>query len=278
MFRIGDFSKLSRVSSKALRYYDEIGLFRPIHVDAATGYRYYSLSQLPRLYRLLVLRDLGFPLEQMRPLLDGDLATEELRGMLRLRQAEQQQHVAEEQARLRRVEALIKQIDEEGDTMQHYAVVLKPLPPLTVASARDIAATIADLPAKCQALTGEAFQLMARLGGTPAGPCFAIYHNAEWTGQDIDVEVAVPIMLQNAAVGVAPGDGRAIVKGLPGAPLAASTVHDKGFETIGDAYTAIGRWIEANGYRVGGPAREIYLTMPGQGVPVVEIQFPVERS
>ena len=77
MIRIGDFSKLSRVSVKTLRFYDEMGLLKPVEVDRFTGYRYYEFDQLPRLYRILALKDLGFSLEeigrrQMPPALGPD--------------------------------------------------------------------------------------------------------------------------------------------------------------------------------------------------------------
>ena len=65
MFKIGEFSKLSRVSVKALRHYDDMGLLRPAQVDRFTSYRYYALEQLPRLHRILGLKELGFSLEQI---------------------------------------------------------------------------------------------------------------------------------------------------------------------------------------------------------------------
>src|SRR5574339_582645 len=65
MIRIGDFSKLSRVSVKTLRYYDETGLLKPVHVDPFTGYRLYEYSQLSTLHRILALKDLGFSLEEI---------------------------------------------------------------------------------------------------------------------------------------------------------------------------------------------------------------------
>ena len=76
MIRIGDFSKLSRVSIKTLRYYDEMGLLKPIEVDRFTGYRYYEFDQLPRLYRILALKDLGFSLEEIGRLLKSGLSAE----------------------------------------------------------------------------------------------------------------------------------------------------------------------------------------------------------
>ena len=97
MIKIGDFSKLSLVSIKTLRYYDEMGLLKPVHVDQFTGYRYYSASQLPRLHRILALKDLGFSLEQIARVLNEGVSLEQLRGMLRLRQVELQQRISEEQ-------------------------------------------------------------------------------------------------------------------------------------------------------------------------------------
>ena len=93
MIRIGDFSKLSRVSIKTLRFYDGMGLLKPIEVDRFTGYRYYEFDQLATLYRILALKDLGFSLEEIGRLLDGDLSTEQMRGMLKLRKAEIRQRV-----------------------------------------------------------------------------------------------------------------------------------------------------------------------------------------
>src|SRR2546427_5071593 len=93
MIRIGDFSKLSQVSIKTLRYYDEVGLLKPINVDRFTSYRYYAVSQLPRLNRILALKDLGLSLEQIAQVLDEGVSPEQLRGMLRLKRAELQQHI-----------------------------------------------------------------------------------------------------------------------------------------------------------------------------------------
>ncbi|MEZ4669878.1 MAG: MerR family transcriptional regulator [Anaerolineae bacterium] len=73
MFKIGEFSRLTRVSLKTLHHYDEIGLFKPAHVDPFTSYRYYTFDQLPHLNRILALKGLGFTLEQIRQLVSGDV-------------------------------------------------------------------------------------------------------------------------------------------------------------------------------------------------------------
>src|SRR5512136_1663207 len=137
MLKIGDLSKLSRVSVKTLRYYDEVGLLRPAQVDRFTGYRYYSFDQLPRLNRILALRDLGVSLEQIAQLLSEDLPAAQLRGMLRLRRAELSQHVQDEMDQLARVEARLTQIEQEGK-MPSYDVVIKKVEPQLVAGVRDV--------------------------------------------------------------------------------------------------------------------------------------------
>src|SRR5204863_572282 len=116
MLSIGEFARLAQVSPRMLRHYDDVGLLRPQRVDAATGYRSYGVAQLVQVHKLLALRDLGFSLEQIGPLLREDPPVDQLRGMLRLRHAQIGQTVAEEQASLRRVEAHLRAL--EGD---HHA-------------------------------------------------------------------------------------------------------------------------------------------------------------
>ena len=87
MLNIGEFARLGQVSPRMLRHYDKLGLLEPSRVDPQTGYRFYEVDQLRRLHRMLALRDLGFSLEQLRPLLDDEPSIDELRGMLRLRLA-----------------------------------------------------------------------------------------------------------------------------------------------------------------------------------------------
>ena len=78
MFRIGDFSRIARVSARLLRFYDELGLFVPAHADEQTGYRYYAIEQLAELNRILVLKELGFNLDQVRDILRSKVDPSEL--------------------------------------------------------------------------------------------------------------------------------------------------------------------------------------------------------
>ena len=273
MIRIGDFSKLSRVSIKALRLYDELGLLKPLQVDRFTGYRYYDFHQLPRLYRILALKDLGFSLEEVGRLLEDKLSNEQMRGMLRLRQAEARQRVAEESARLERVERWLSQVEQE-ENMSNYDVVLKRVEPLGVAAVRGVVPTPPDQGALWAELMDELGRQQARM----IGPPISVYHDPEYKERDWDIEVCMPL-----AGEIAP-TGQVAATTLPGIATAACVVHSGPFTTISEAYDALARWIGENGYRISGPARELNLRVAeptnNQNDPntVTEIQFPVSRE
>jgi DNA-binding transcriptional MerR regulator len=272
MIRIGDFSKLSRVSVKTLRFYDEMGLLKPVEVDRFTGYRYYEFDQLPRLYRILALKDLGFSLEEIGRLLEGELSTEQMRGMLKLRQAEIRQRMEEESERLERVELWLRQIEQE-DSMSTYDVVIKKIEPLKVASVRGVVPT----PPDQRSLWDELLDYLNQKGVRMIGPPMAIYHDKEFKERDWDIEVVMPL---NEKI---PSGQHVNVYELPGAEKMACVVHSGPFATIGEAYDALAKWIDQNGYQIVGPGRELNLRLPeklgDQHDPntVNEIQFPVEK-
>src|SRR5688572_12858988 len=114
MFRIGDFSRIARVSARLLRFYDEIGLFSPTYTDAQTGYRFYTASQLASLNRILVLKELGFHLDQVRDIVGSDITAEQLRNMLVLRKNDVAQALDAEAQRLRHIETRIVQLETDG--------------------------------------------------------------------------------------------------------------------------------------------------------------------
>src|SRR5512142_1197508 len=110
-------------------------LLKPVRVDDFTGYRYYSADQLPRLNRILALKDLGFSLEQIQLMLADGLSLEQLRNMFTLQRAEVEKRLTEERERLIRIEARLRQIELE-DKMPNYDVVVKTVPAMMVASCR----------------------------------------------------------------------------------------------------------------------------------------------
>jgi DNA-binding transcriptional MerR regulator len=268
MLKIGDFSKLSQVSVQTLRHYDDLGLLKPIDVDRFTGYRYYTFQQLHRLNRILALKDLGLSLEEIARLLQEDLPASQLRGMLRMKQAAIEQRVSEEQERLVRVEARLRQIETE-DTMPNVDVLIKKLEPQRVASIRAI------LPAYNHVgmLYGELFGYLAQHNAS--GIAGATFHDEGYKEKDVDTEALVYLKSP------VPSSGRIKVYDLP-AVTVASAIHNGSYATLSNTYQGLEAWMSANGYHSVGPNRELYLysTQPirqDDETYVTEIQLPVEK-
>jgi len=103
MLRIGDFSKIGRVSIRMLRHYDQIGLLKPACVDSVSGYRSYSVDQLHRLNRIIFLKDIGFSLNEINELIDSNISVNEMKAMLRKRQKNLENEIAIAQLNLNTV-------------------------------------------------------------------------------------------------------------------------------------------------------------------------------
>jgi DNA-binding transcriptional MerR regulator len=271
VFGIGDFARHGRVSIRMLRHYDAIGLLRPAEVDPVTGYRSYEAGQLSRLNRIVALKDLGFTLQQVQTLLDDEVDVEQLRGMLRLRQAELQAQVDVDTARLTQVAARLRTIETEG-SMISDEVVVKQTPPVRVAELTAVAAGYGPehIGPAIQPLYPELMARLERAGVPIVGPPTAYYEDAE--DGAITVHATTPVAVE-------PDDKYdfAIVD-LPAVEQAATILHHGDMANVVPTGQALARWIDANGYRSVGYGREVYLDCPPDLEKwVTELQVPVER-
>lgn len=182
-FKIGEFSKLNRISVKTLRHYDEIGLLRPNEVDEWTGYRYYDVSQFVRLSIILKLKQLRFSLDEIKNMFDDGLelpTAEMIRAKIDECRAEQDR-LARQYAELIGLENDI----HGGKTMEE--IFMKTLPAVTVASYRKKIRSYDELFTLCPNVIGKE---MKRLGCT----CnsieygFTMEHDPEYRSEDIDIE------------------------------------------------------------------------------------------
>jgi DNA-binding transcriptional MerR regulator len=276
MLKISDFSKLSLVSVKALRYYDERGLLKPARVDPSTGYRFYSASQLTRLNRILAMKDMGLDLSQIALLLDQEPTPDQIRGMLWLKQVELHQQLEEGQARLARIEAWLQAFEQEA-TMPAYDVVIKSVVALRVAQARVVAPKMEqpELGITLGRLFAEVMGSITQQGATIVGPGITLYYDLEYREREISVGACL------AFEGSLFESEQVKVVELPAVETMASVIHHGSFSTMHQAYNAILPWIEANGYHISGPNRELNLEFESGGDEstfVTEIQFPVEKQ
>jgi DNA-binding transcriptional MerR regulator len=262
MIKIGDFAHLSQVSVVTLRYYDEMDLLKPVKVDDFTGYRYYSAEQLSRLNRILALKDLGFSLEQIKLMFADGLSIEQLRSMFTLQRREVKKRLAEEQERLLRIEARLRQIELE-DKMPNYDVVIKTVPAMLIASRRVTIPTNDQVPNYLGTAYMETYDYIRKQGAKDVGPCFALWHSPADVYENEDAEAVMPIDKS------LPGTEHIKVYELPSTQVAA-VVHQGNFEDSTQG---------ANGYQITGPYREIYIKheKANLAATTTEIQFPVEK-
>jgi effector-binding domain-containing protein len=274
MFKIGDFSKLSRVSVRALRLYDQMGLLKPIHVDQCTGYRHYSAAQLSRLNRIVAFKDLGFSLEQIGQQLNDGVSSDQMRGMLRLKQAEVQQAIEVEQTRLRLIEARLQQIERESSGEgTHYDIVLKQVEAQTVAAIRDVLPTCTQI----KYLYHELDEYIQSQQIEMVGLSQTLWHDADYRIDNVDAEVVIPVNQLFTS------NGRVQSYQLPEVKQMACVIHHGSHETLVQAYNALLQWIETNYFQIIGSNREIYwqprimdsnfTNTPDDSI--VEMQFPV---
>jgi len=271
MFSIGEFARHGQVSVRMLRHYDAIGLLRPERVDDWTGYRWYTADQLPRLNRIVTLKDLGFRLEQVRTMLDDKVSVSELRSMLTLRRAELETEIDQRRAGLAQIEARLQIIEREG-AMPTDEVLIKQVPAVRVAELTAVADSFE--PEAIGPVIGPLFdQLIAQLeqaGIKPIGPSIAYYEDAPSGG--IACHAAFPV-----ADDVTRGGDLAIVD-LPGIEQAATLVHRGPMDGVMPTSQALAQWMDAHGYKSAGYSRELYLNY-GMGDPDTwrtELQEPVK--
>ncbi|MFE2168441.1 MerR family transcriptional regulator [Streptomyces sp. NPDC059447] len=272
MFSIGDFAKHGRVSVRMLRHYDALGLLRPARVDPFTGYRFYEAGQLARLNRVIALKELGFSLDQVGSILDERVDPQELRGMLRLRQAELESAMAAAAARLVQVEARLRTIESEG-SMSADDIVVKSLPPVRLAELTGIAGSYEpqDISPVIGPLYEELCRSMERAGVAPTGPGIAYYEDAP--DGAIRVHAALPVA---ASVDAGQLGGEVRIVTLPGVERAATVVHRGSMDGVLPTAQALARWIDAHGHRSTGYARELTLACPEDREQwVTELQEPL---
>jgi DNA-binding transcriptional MerR regulator len=272
VFSTGAFARLAQVSVRTLHHYDEIGLLAPAEVDERTGYRWYSADQLARVHRILALRDLGFSLNEIQPIADEQVSLEELRGMLRLRRAEASGRMAAEAERLARVEARLRQIEDEQSPGQ-YDIVVKSFEPRRLAALRENSPAFGSetLGPIFGRLYGDLHARIVRVGVAVTGPPVALYYDSDDADAPIEVVAALPIGNQDVS------DADVDLIDLPAVPRGVATIHPGSMNRVERGYEALLRWTEETGERVDGYSREVYLDSDGEPETwVTELQFVLE--
>jgi DNA-binding transcriptional MerR regulator len=254
-YRIGEFSDLSGVSAKTLRFYDQIGLFRPASVDPRTGYRHYRTQQLEELASILALKSLGVTLADVRSLIGQARSARDRRSLLTDLKRTIEQSIQTAAQSLEYINAALAELDA---STRPVPVIVKRRPAIPIASVRAKVESYTDIlqfeqellkalpPQSLGDLRGVLWHRCADSGSLEGEPFVALKHKV-------------------------PPQSFYDVKQLPAATVACaySGLDDDSAE---QAYLAIRKWMNIRGYQLAGPKRELYLDQ------MLEIQFPLKSA
>jgi len=271
---IGEFSKICGVSTKTLRYYDEIGLIHPEEINEETGYRYYSIKQLKKMLFINRLKSYQLTLEDIKSLvvMEEHQQEETLYGVLIQKKRELQK-------RIKAYDYSVKQINHdllhiaEGVSIMSYLddipIKLVETKQMTVLTNR-------------QLLTGEDYKVgyshffrvlyekVAKEQYTLLGKPMTIYHSAEYDPTGNDTEFAIPIMESAKGTRVFPGG------------LCAKSVLRGAYRELSSVYANLIEWVKKEGYELVDSPYEIYLTDPKQEQQteewLTEVYFPIKKK
>lgn len=272
MLKIGDFSKLSRISIRMLRHYDEIGLLVPKDTDHFTGYRYYQEDQLPNAGRIAALRDMGFGLNAVGEILKSYDNPEALAEFLTVRQAEVRAEAEEAGRRLLLLASAIERLRKDEANM-NYNVTLKEMPQRNVASVRKVIPAYESEGMLWEILMRETAPLHMQQGT----PCYtlAVFHDGEYKESDVDVEVQMSVQGNYA-------DTDNVVFKTEPAVWIASATYQGSYEKINEVNEAVANWVSDNGYDFAGLQFSIYHVSPHETQNpeeyVTEVCYPVRKK
>jgi DNA-binding transcriptional MerR regulator len=269
LFSIGEFSRVTGITVKALRFYHDEGLLAPTFVDSQSGYRYYDPALMERARVIVYLRSLEFPLDQIREMLRHAGDDEQLLAAM-------DQHKAEIETRIRQLRGVVRSLNQfiseqrEAKTMSNepYSVQEKEIAAQLIAGVR-MKGRYSDC--------GKGFSKIGRaFGRYIAGSCFLLHYDSEYKEDDADFEACMPVKQSRSVDGVS-------VRELP-ACKCICLIHKGPYHTLGPSYARVLKHVKDKGYAIGSPTREVYLKGPGmifKGDPkkyLTEIQIPVQTS
>jgi DNA-binding transcriptional MerR regulator len=270
VFKISEFSRLSKVSLKTLRYYDQIGILKPSKVDDNTGYRYYSAEQLLELNRILIYKELGFTLPQISQLLHEDISVEHIQGMFRLKKSEIETIIETEQTKLARIEERMLLIEKEGqvETGQEIRIKAEEAKLFLYLKARGNEDHIPSFFDEFQCLLSNTYQHLAQ------GPQVVLWREVDEKEDEFEFEVGY--FVADSLTSIPPS---LQLKTLPAEPMMATMAFQSNANFAGTACVDLAKWIQKNNYQIkeNEPGREIYLPLSStQDAQLMEIQIPIK--
>jgi DNA-binding transcriptional MerR regulator len=269
MYRIGQFSLMTKVTVKTLRFYEEEGLLTPCHVDYVTGYRYYETSQLADVHKIVALKQCGFPLADIKEILKG----KNIQGFLANQKKKLMEDKSEIEAQIASVSSYLDFV-KENRTM-NYEVVIKSLPRVLVYSCKMHVDSYDNFFDVIPKLGQEVHETNPEIT-CKEDPfyCFHIYETNGPKDHDINFEFCEAVNQRGKDT------DRIKFKIVEGVPRAACVMHRGPYSTISHAYDAVYKWIEDNDFHYSDFPRESFIdgiwNKESEDEWLTEIQVPIE--
>jgi DNA-binding transcriptional MerR regulator len=268
---IGDFSRMTHLSVKALRFYHDQGLLEPARIDEFSGYRYYDPGQVPLAQVIRRFRDLGMPLDQVRAVVrapDVETRTKEIIAHLTAMEAK----LAELQMSVSSLRALL-----EGPPVRPE-VEFRSIPATRALAVRGTVA-VRDAWAWGTDAFGELYDRIEQAGQAPAGPGGALFPAGFFEVHEAELTAFVPVD-GPVPEGPRPCGGQSELVTVPGVE-AAVMLHAGSPADSDQTYGALGTVVAERAIGVEGPIREYYLvpfTEPDLSRHRAEICWPVFQT
>ncbi|MEN2768895.1 MerR family transcriptional regulator [Ornithinibacillus xuwenensis] len=273
MLSIGEFSKICRVSTKTLRYYDEIGLITPDEINAENGYRYYSINQLKRMLFINRLKSYHFSLDEIKAILEleENHAEDQLYSTLH--------HKREQiQEKLYALEDTLMQLRSDMVNLQQSKSMLTFFDEIDVQLVETESITILyqrqllnsdDYAAGYEKYFSSLYEQIATNKLTLSGTPITIYHSPEFNPSGNDTEFAIPV-----------GEPVQGTRELTGELCAKSTLKGS-YSMLTAVYAKLREWVEKEGYELMNSPYEVYRTDPTHAHSpedlVTEVYFPIQK-
>jgi DNA-binding transcriptional MerR regulator/effector-binding domain-containing protein len=267
-YSIGEFSQITGLSAKTLRFYHEKGVLVPTSIDSATGYRFYDAGKIEKARVLMRLREMEFSLEDITTVFAecGDDA--DILGHLERQKQFLQQRISEDRDIVRSLNEIIAHEKEAKRLVEaaSFRVEEKSVEPMLIAGIR-----MSGKYSEC----GAVFSRLGKsIGRYISGKPLCLYYDGEYREDDANFEPCFPIRKRVEAEGIT-------VRELPSARCL-SLVHQGRYDQLGRSYAKILKHAEEQKAKISLPTREVYVKGPGiffKGNPknyLTEILLPLQ--
>lgn len=266
MFRIGEFSKMSKTTIKTLHFYDEIGLLKPEETDDVTGYRFYTTNQLFELHKIQAYRQIGLSIDEIKLILSGGNP----QIIFEKRKAELITEINDRQDSLSRIEFILK-----GEITMNYTAIIKELPECIVYSKKMTAKSYDEYFQLIPAIGEQVMKQYPDLKCATPEYCFIIYLDGEYKEKDINIEFCEAVTQMKS-------DFEDIKFKEITSTTAVSVMHKGAYKSLGNAYAFAMKWIEENGYVITDYPRESYIdgiwNKEDESEWLTELQIPIVKK